>query len=62
MAVERGNLNIVTMLLDSNYPLDEVIEGGLTALIISAMNKDLHAISIKLIQAGADINHVTDDG
>ena len=50
------------MLLDSNYPLDDVIDGGLTALIISARDKSLHAISIKLIQAGADINHVTNDG
>lgn len=63
--MERQHFRIVSMLIDSGYPLDKTKNDGITALIISCRNeiKDENKnIAKMLVNAGADLNWVTDEG
>ena len=78
IATEKEHANIVKLLIDSGFPINETKQGGFTALIISCMckftedhdhvhqefNDDINSMYIPkmLVAAGADINHVTDSG
>ena len=50
------------MLIDSEYPMDENMRGGLTALIIGASDQDAYSICVYMIEMGANINKVSDLG
>ena len=52
------------MLIESGFPLYYTMKGGLTALILSARGTDDNSVRIcrKLIEAGADVNKITDEG
>ena len=78
IATEKEHANVVKLLIDSGFPINETKQGGFTALIISCMckfnedhdhvhqefNDDNNSMYIPkmLVAAGADINHVTDLG
>jgi ankyrin repeat protein len=65
IAVEKNNPKMVRQLIDSGFPLDIPKERGVTALIASC-NREIQDeeenISVMLVEAGADLNLVTDGG
>lgn len=48
------------MLINSGYPLDLNMKGGITALIIGASEKAAYETCIHMIEMGADVNKVSD--
>ena len=63
-AVEQGNYSLAKQLVKSKYPLNEVKEGGLTALMIIVRDSGRAAIEAghQMIIAGADLNHISKNG
>lgn len=49
------------MLVESNYPLNEVQEEGLTALMMAASLND-NKLCQCLVRAGADVNIISPNG
>ena len=59
VAVDRNNINIVKMLIESDFPLNKTMLGNATALIMSCLQKETDDITRLLLKAGADPNMVT---
>lgn len=62
VAIERKHYECATMLISSKYPLNEIKEGGLTALIISARDKSAVNVSESMLKKGAKIDLMTNLG
>ena len=62
VAVQRKHLSVASMLIDSGFPLDEVNSLGHTALILCSSDKKSFSCCTKLVNAGADINHISNQG
>jgi ankyrin repeat protein len=62
IAVSKNYVNVVRMLIESEYPLDTPKFNGKTALGIASCKKDRLKIVKMLIKAGANVNHTTKNG
>ena len=50
------------MLLDSNFPMNCTMKGGITALIIASEDPIYFKLCIKMLSAGANINMISNTG
>ena len=48
--------------MESGYPLNDSMSGGLTALIMASSDKKFFRMCERIIESGGDINKCTDDG
>jgi ankyrin repeat protein len=62
VAVEKNYLNIVMMLIKSNYPLDVPNSDGMSALCIAACNESKIPILKELTESGANVNYTNEEG
>lgn len=50
------------MLIQSNFPLNNVKRGNVTALVSSCIDEENYGVTKLLVKSGADLNIVTDQG
>lgn len=62
VAIQRQHYGIVKLLMDSGYPLNHSMSGGLTALIMASSDKKFFRMCEMIIDDGGDLNKCTDDG
>lgn len=62
VAVQRKHYEIAKMLVKSGYPLNNLMKGGISALIVCAHDQDAFQVAASLVYAGADINQVAQFG
>ena len=48
--------------MESGYPLNDSMSGGLTVLIMASSDKKFFRMCERIIESGGDINKCTDDG
>lgn len=48
--------------MESGYPLNHSMAGGLTALILASSNKKFSKMCERIIETGGDLNKCTNDG
>ena len=62
VAIQRQHYDIAKLLMDSGYPLNHSMSGGLTALIMASSDKKFFRMCERIIETGGDLNKCTDDG
>lgn len=62
ISLQRGHLRVAKMLIKSGYPLNDLMESGISPLILCSHDKAAHQIAMALLHAGANSNHVSDHG
>lgn len=62
IAIIKEHFDVVRQLVKSNYPLDEVMNGGMTALILMAQHPKQVEIARLIVKRGVDINYTCDYG
>lgn len=62
IAIQRQNHKIAKMLIESNFPMNCTMKGGITAFIIAAEDPNFFRICTLMMAAGADINMITENG
>ena len=62
VAIERKHYEVANLLIGSKFPLNNKTDGGLTALVLVARDKDAYYVGEQLVKRGAEVNLVTDYG
>lgn len=62
VAVQRNHYYIARMLAESNYEMNHLMQGNLSALIIAAKDKKALNTIRFMIHSGADVNVISDFG
>ena len=62
VAVQRKHYEIAKMLVKSGYPLNKLMQGGISALIVCSHDKNAFQVAASLVYAGADVNQVAQFG
>lgn len=62
VAVQRQHYEIAKILMESGYPLNHSMSGGLTGLIMASSDKKFFKMCERIIETGGDLNKCTDDG
>ena len=60
IAIIKGHFDVVRQLILSNYPVNEVMNGGMTPLILIAKYPKQVNLARLIIKSGADVNYTCD--
>lgn len=61
-SIQRKHYGIAKMLIRSGYPVNELMIGNISALILCSNDKEAYQVAASLIYAGADVNQISTYG